>query len=424
MTRKILLLLSVVMFTPAFMTVCYAGEFNVDGRNITVTASGTGYTLTAARIDARRNAAQKALGFMMKAASLLRIIKRDENHDEEFSENIMLISRGIIAGNEEEIETHEDKENHIFTVTLRVSVKGDELLRGLTEREPEKYLTDGSSLVADAMRREQMKRESAAALTELLSAFPVGDYVRVSAVEAGNFDIKNETLNLNLKLTFDRRKYFNEAVPSITSLLDYAADARITDIPFMLPSEQSDNDTVTIRPSQDIRTMKEYRALMGIERENRIIKDAGYANIYVQTRNYYFNAYRINHDAFIELVNNLFTSKGSDNNFMAMNGNAEVKVNIISREGMNVLALSELIDISNIMYFMNTDGNALFQNMTDNISDERQCALFILPAFGFDNGDNHSYVLCQNDNLEVPALKVSAENLIGSYTKSSIVFKR
>ena len=424
MTRKILTLFLTLLCVIMFMNVCYAGELNIDGKNIIVTATGTGSTLTAARTDARKNAAQKALGFVMQAASLLRIINRNENHNEEFNENILLISRGIIAGHEEELETHEDKENNIFTVTVRVSITGDELLRGLTEREPEKYLTDGSSIVAGAMRREQMKHESAAALTELLSSFPVGDYVRVSAVDAGNFDIKNETLNMNLKLTFDRKKYFSEAVPSIISVLDYVSEAKMNDIPFMIPSEHSDDDTVIMNLPQDIRTMKEYRALMNIERENRIIKSSGYANIYVQTRNYYFNAYKINHDSFIELVNNLFASEGNNNNFMAMRGNAKLNVNITSREGLNVFSLSEITDISNIMYFMNTDDNALFQNMTDNISDERYCALFIIPAFGFDNGANHSYVLCQNDNLELPELKVSAENLIGSYTKSSIEFKR
>ena len=424
MTRKILTLFLTLLCVIMFMNVCYAGELNIDGKNIIVTATGTGSTLTAARTDARKNAAQKALGFVMQAASLLRIINRNENHNEEFNENILLISRGIIAGHEEELETHEDKENNIFTVTIRVSITGDELLRGLTEREPETHLTDGSSIVAGAMRREQMKHESAAALTELLSSFPVGDYVRVSAVDAGNFDIKNETLNMNLKLTFDRKKYFSEAVPSIISVLDYVSEAKMNDIPFMIPSEHSDDDTVIMNLPQDIRTMKEYRALMDIERGNRIIKSSGYANIYVQTRNYYFNAYRINHDSFIELVNNLFASEGNNNNFMAMRGNAKLNVNITSREGLNVFSLSEITDISNIMYFMNTDDNALFQNMTDNISDERYCALFIIPAFGFDNGANHSYVLCQNDNLELPELKVSAENLIGSYTKSSIEFKR
>ena len=93
---------------------------------------------------------------------------------------------------------HEDSERNLFTVTIRVKVKGDELLRGLIQREPERISADGSSIVAGAIRREQMKIESASALTELLSSFPVGDYVRVSALNEGSFDIKTDTLKLNL----------------------------------------------------------------------------------------------------------------------------------------------------------------------------------------------------------------------------------
>ena len=418
MTRKILLL--IIIFTLTVIHECNAGEFTVEGNDIIVTATGTGHTLNEARIDARRNASQKALGFITQAHSLLKILNRSEN----VHERIMLITRGIIAGNEEELERHEDKERKIFTVTIRVKVRGDELLRGLIQREPEKLSADGSSIVAGAMRREQMKTESVSALTELLSSFPVGDYVKVSTSDAGNFDIKTDTLNMNLNLTFDRTRYFNEAVPAILSVLDYVSEARITDIPFILPSELADDGTITIRPSQDIRTLKDYRILMGIESHNRIIRGAGYANIYVQTRNYYFNAYRISHEAFIELVKNIFVSGINMNHFMRMNGISELSMKITNRDGMNVFTMSAATDITNIMYFMNTDDDTLLHDHKDNISDERQCALFILPAFGFDNGTNNSYVLCRNDSAELPNVKISADNLMGSSANSYIIFRR
>ena len=117
------------MFSMSFISSCFA-----DNDNITVTASGTGHTLNAARIDARRNAAQKALGFMMQSSSLLNVM----NQNVKLEENILLLTRGIIAGHEEELDVHEDSERNLFTVTIRVKVKGDELLRGLIQRKPER----------------------------------------------------------------------------------------------------------------------------------------------------------------------------------------------------------------------------------------------------------------------------------------------
>lgn len=411
MTRKFFAF--IIVFIISFTSLCYADD------NITITSIGTGYTLNAARIDARRNAAQKALGFIMQSSSRMNIT----NENVKLSEKIMLITRGITSGHEEELDVHEDKESNMFTVTLRVSIRGDELLRGLIHTESEKISADVSGLIAGALRHEQMKNETVSALTELLNSIPLGDYVRVKRSNAGHFDIKTGTLNLNLSLIFDREKYFNEAVPSIIAVLDYIADSRIIDVPFMLPSEYLDERTVIMNPSVNIQTLKEYRELMGIERGNRTIIDSGYANIYVQTRNYYFNAYRINHEAFIELVKNIFEER--DKNFMNMKGEAKLNVSITDRNGMNVFTMSaEISDLHNIMYFMNTDDNALFQNMADNISDERQCALFIFPAFGFDNGPNHSYVLCQEDKCELPITGVSAENLIGGLLTSSVEFRR
>ena len=112
------------------------------------------------------------------------------------------------------------------------------------------------------------------------------------------------------------------------------------------------------------------------------------------------------------------------NHFMRMNGISELSMKITNRNGMNVFTMSAATDITNIMYFMNTDDDTLLHDHKDNISDERQCALFILPAFGFDNGANNSYVLCRNDSAELPNVKISADNLMGSSASSYIIFRR
>ena len=427
--RKKIIIFCVAIANLIIASFCSANQIYIDGNNVVVEASGKGRTLTAAKINARRDAAQKALGFMLQGTTFFETLTKNGHNEQKFEEKVLRLTRAFIASGEEELSRNEDEKRHIFSVTLRVRVSGSELLNGLLQKAPEKSSVDGASLVVDAISREQWKKEVSDALIELLYAFPIADYVRVKAVNKGDFDIKNEELKLNVNFKFDRERYFNEAVPSIISVLDYVSDARICDVPFLMPFEQLKDGSVSMTPSQNIRNIGQYLKLMEIENGNRIIKTSGYANIYVQTRDYYFNAYRVAPEAFIELVKTLFIydDRGT---FNGMRGNAELVINFMNESGKLVPSKPAGIkNMRNIMFFMNTPAPSAFSWMSRNdLSDERQNALFIFPAFGFDDEQGKNYVLYQEESAELPPIKVSAEELLnlgnGSSAQCSITIKR
>lgn len=422
-----LFVISVALLNFTHFTAC-ASQLRVDGNSLIVEASGRGRTMTAAKIDARRNAAQQALGFMLEGTTLFETLSENGRNESKLEEKILRLTRAFIAEGEEELSRSEDEKRHIFSVTLRVRVSGAELLNGLLRKGPERSDIDGASLVGKAIAYEQRKKETANALIELMTAFPVADYVRVKAVNAGNFDIKKQELKLNVNFKFDRARYFSEAVPSIVSVLDYVSEARISDVPFLMPSENLNDGIASITPSENIRTIGQYLKLMEVNDGNRVIKDSGYANIYVQTRDYYFNAYRVIPEAFRELVYGLFESDGRGN-FTGMKGNAELIINFTNESGRLVPSKPAGIkNLRNIMFFMNTPEPSMFSWISRNdLSNEIGNAVFILPAFGFDEGQGREYVLYQEENAELPAVKVAAEELLnlgrGSSAQCSIVIK-
>ena len=426
MNKKIFFTVCVFILT-SFVE-CNAEPF-IDGQSVVVEASGRGRTLTAAKINARRNAAQQALGFMLEGTSLFETLNKNGQNEQKLEEKILRITRAFISSGEEELSRKEDEKRHIFSVTLRVRVSGAELLNGLLQKGPEKTQIDGASLVGEAIAREQWKQEVSEALIELLAAFPIADYVRVKADAVGGFDIKNQELKLNVNFRFDRERYFSEAVPAIISVLDYVSDARMSDVPFFLPIQNLSDGTASITPFQHIGTIEQYLKLMGIENKNRIINSEGYANIYVQTKDYYFNAYRVNHEAFKKLVNALFMFDSSGN-FIGMKGNATLKIDFVNENGKIVPSTSAGIkNIRSIMFFMNTPSQSMFSWMSKNdFSDETQNALFIFPAFSFDDGQSKNYVLYEEENALLPSVKASAEELLnlgsGSFAQCSIVITR
>ena len=395
----------------------------VDGDSIVAEAQGRGKTLTAAKIDARRSAAQLALGFLLEGTSMFAqtLDASSANNKRKLDERILRLSRAFIAAGEEELDRKEDDRTHIFSVALRVKVSGAELLNGLLHKPPEISRIDGASLVADAISRLNWQQEVASSSIELFNAFNLGDYVRVIAENDGGFDVKNERMNFNIKFMFDTARYFNEAVPSIVSVLDYISDFKIKDLPFNLPAAQA-----VIKLDEQVKTIAQYQKLLEIDKANRAVNNT-YANIYIQTDGNYFNAYRLNKDAFRQLAQSLFNS-----NLSGMKGRAELAIDFVNDAGRSVRARPAGIkNMTGIMFFMMTPPKSLFTWRGSNLlDDEAHCALLILPAFAFDNDNDsaHGFTLYREDTARLANVKVSAEELLtlgaGSSARCAIIMKR
>ena len=422
--KKVLLsaLLVVGMTFPAL------GEIlKSENGSLTVEASGRGRTLTAAKINARRDAARQALGFILEGTSLYTELTSDSGTTRTLSEKVIRLSRAFIGAGEQVLSQTEDN-RHIFSVTMRMNVSGSELLNGLMQKGAEKSSLDGLSMVASAMAREQWKNEVSGALAEVFGTFPVSDYLRVTAEPVGEFDIKSSELRLKLSMKFDRQRYFSEAVPQLLAVLDYVAEARMTDIPFILPAEQSDNDTITISPPDPVKTMRQYLRLMEMETENRSIRPSGSANVYIQTRDYYFNAYRVVPEAFGKMIEAVFKAD-SRGNLLTKQGFGELKIEIAGENGRTLpITPMNISNLNNIIFFMDTASLALHPWVVNmDLYDEQHHAIFILPAFGFENEDGRDFSLYQEENAELPPQKVSAEELMslgnGSVVQCSVVLK-
>ena len=382
----------------------------IDGDSIVVKAQGRGKTLTAAKIDARRSAAQTALGFMLEGTSILETVNSQKP---KLEERLLRLSRAFIAAGEEELELTEDDRTHIIRVTLRVKVSGAELLNGLLHKPPEISHIDGASLAASAISRLNWQKETAQSAIELFNAFKLGDYIRVTAQSGGDFDVKNERMNFNINFKFDESRYFSEVVPAIVSTLDYISDYKIKGLPFNLPVKQLEDAVFVSHQDLNVKTMAQYLKLLGIEKSNKIINNnAGSANIYIQTNKYYFNAYKLNQEAFNQLALSLF-----NRNLNGMKGRAELTIDFINDSGRRVqVKPAGIKNMTGIMFFVITPPASLFKSNLDLLNDEQRSAIIILPAFSF----NQDLILYQEDNARLANVKVSAEELLKLGSGSSV----
>lgn len=170
---------------------------------------------------------------------------RKDSQGKKLREAVLQISRGNTS-NERELSHSEENGKH--RVTLKVKIRGD-LLRGLLREDFSEAAVDGLSLVSRAQRREQWEKEVGDTLLEVISTFPVSQYIK----------------------------------------------GKIT----------------VVTPPQSITNIYQYLKLMRLEKQNQYIdtERGGFANMYILTSDYYFNAYRITPNAFIRLVEGLFVEK-------------------------------------------------------------------------------------------------------------------
>ena len=158
--------------------------------------------------------------------------------------------------------------------------------------------------------------------------------------------------------------------------------------------------------------MAQYLKLLGIEKSNKIINNAGPANIYIQTNNYYFNAYKLNQEAFNQLALSLF-----NRNLNGMKGRAELTIDFVNDSGRRVqVKPAGIKNMTGIMFFVITPPASLFKSNLDLLNDEQRSMIIILPAFSF----NQDLTLYQEDNARLVNVKVSAEELLKLGSGSSV----
>ena len=346
---------------------CFLLAFSNSLFALTVTATGKGRTISEAKINARINAAQQAIGFFIKSDTTFKSIYNGNNIQKNLQENILRITRSF-TNNEQELERHEDADRHTFTVTLRIDIQGSELLQGLSAGHKYNSYIDGAFLVADAISKQKWEQETSQALTELFTSFSADEYIITNTSANAPFDMKNNTLKLNLDFKFDREKYFSNAVPSFISVLDYATDFSFHGLPFVFNVNHSTNGAV-VNIEYDINSLARYAGFM-------LSNSCKGTNIFIQTKDCYFNAYSVNSKAFQSVIDCIQTFRPS----LAVKFFNEPDTSYISIDALDR-------NMNNIIFFFDAKLNSLF----------------IVPAFGYYNGNKKDFCLLYSlkDSLTV-----------------------
>lgn len=361
---------------------------------IVAEAEGTGTSEDQALADACRRAVQQAIGFLSKGTS------RSENGRTE--EHIVRLSRAFIEKYE---TTARREEQGRHTVSIRAWIRKENLLAGLLQKDPNRSVLDGVSLVTRAATREQQIQEAGELLIDIFRSIPLSHFVRCS-VEAGAFKAGAGKLKTAVHFRFDRDLYFSQTVPQLVSVLDYVSEASIRDVPFLLPLKGG--ETVTVEPPAFPDSLPRCRELMEMPNGNRYIDlpdGGGFANVYILTRNYYFNAYRLAPEAFARLMEALFRANRQGVLGGALFGQSVLNMDFKGNGEAVLLSHAEPLQLHNILLF--TDLHALKKSpwamKKNGPPDERSHALFILPAFGTLQGDDYLLLRADEAELEVKA---------------------
>ena len=396
MTRKTLLvrIFSVLCALVFSCTAAFAAPAAQEADTfITTDAEGTGASEEQALADARRRAVQQAIGFLSQGMT------RTQGGQTE--ENIVRLSRAFIEKYEVTAK-REEKGRH--TVSIRAWIRKENLLAGLLQKDPNRSVLDGVSLVTRAVTREQQVQEAGDILIDVFRLMPLSNFVRCST-EGTAFQSGSGKLKLGIHFTFDRDLFFAKAAPQLVSVLDYVSECSAKDVPFLFPLSGGDTVSVTLPVSVD--SLPRYRELMDLRDGNFYIDlpdGGGFANIYVLTRNYYFNAYRVAPEAFSRLVENLFRPDRQGMLDGRSLGKAGLKLEFKSGGGAVLLTHTEPLQLHNVLFFIDLPAlkKIPWSVRKHGPADERRHALFVLPAFGtLQDGD---YLLIRTDEaeLEIP----------------------
>ena len=357
---------------------------------VAVEAEGDGTSRDEAMRDARRNAVQQAVGLLSEGT--------DRVVDEKMSARVIQLSRAFIEKYEIKEERRESQRHH---VVLKAWIRKENLLEGLMQEDPDKSILDGKGLLTSALTREQQIQEAAEMLGECFASIPYANYVRCG-IEGDSFHASDGQLVLDVNFGFDREMYFSELVPQIVMILDYVAEASQKDVPFLFALKPG--NAVTVSPPSEISSLSEYLKLMELGEGNRYIDfpdSGGFANVYVLTKNYYFNCYRIPTESLSALMESLLRSEAGNRLGGKVFGEADLEILFRSKAGQSIHEHKEPLRLFNVMLFTDMKGlkRSPWPMGKQNTADERYHALFVLPALGTVQGDD--YLLIEKDRAHL-----------------------
>jgi hypothetical protein len=364
-------------------------------------SEGAGVTRDEALMDARRNAVQQAIGLVSKGVT--------QAIDGRVRENVLQLSRGFI----EKYELQEERqEGARWRVKIKAWIRKENLLAGLLQKDPDKSVLDGSGLITRASSREQQITEAAEMLVETLSSIPYENYVH-TAVGAEDLNSGKGELTLDVRFSFDRKRYFSDMTPLCASILDYIAESKQKDVPFLLNIEPG--DPAVVRPPSGMNDLSQYMALMEMKSENRYIdlpEGGGFANIYLLTKDYYFDCYRVPAEAFGLLLESLLQSERQGRLTGKVFGEADLKIAFKNKSGQLIYEHVEPLQLYNVMLFANLAGlrRSAYVKGKPHQLDEQRHALFILPRLGTIPGNAADYLLIESDTARI-SVKLSPRDI-------------
>jgi hypothetical protein len=366
-------------------------------------SSGAGASRAEALIDARRSAVQAAIGFVSKGMT--------QAVDGGIKEKIVQLSRAFIEKYE---ITKETQDKGKYFVSIKAWIRKESLIEGLTRYDPDRSAIDGTSLFAKSATREQQIREAADMLEECFNSIPIANYIHCAAI-GDNFSVREGKLDLEVRFSFDKDLYFSVLAPQFVTVLDYIAEAGLKDVPMafdIVPGEAV--------PPEKIASFSAYADLMEITDGNRYIDlpgVGGYANIYVMTRNYYFNCYRVPSESFAALMKSVLETDRRGRLSGGVFSEASLILAFRNKGGQKIAEHREPINMTNAMVFANTGGfkRAAYDPKNGGEPDEQNHSIFIMPFVGVYSNDKADYALVENDvaKLQIP-LKANELKLIDS----------
>ena len=359
---------------------------------IVAEGSGVGLTREEALLDARRNAVQQAVGVVSKG--MTKVI------DGRVTENIAQLSRAFIEKYDITDERRDAGRHH---VDIKAYIRRDSLMEGLVNYDPVKSSIDGISLFTKSATQEQQIREAADTLTEFFGSIPVSNYIRPAAA-SDTFSGRAGKLSLEIHFSFDRELYYSVLAPQMATVLNYVSTAGRRDVPMFF--ETGEKDRIPPPPPE---SMSDILNLMEASGGNRIIEVpgvGGYANIYLATKNYYFDCYRVHPEAFAKVLERAFTQDRQGRLEGGAFGGEELVISFRGKGGVQIKEYRQKISLTNAITFANAKGikKSPYAPKKGEPPDERYHSIFIVPYMGVYSAKDADYILIENDTavIEVP----------------------
>jgi hypothetical protein len=271
---------------------------------------------------------------------------------------------------------------------------------------------DGAGLFTKAMSREQQIAEAAEMLLETFDSIPYENYIHV-AVGGKELSIKEDSVALDVRFSFDRERYFSQLVPLLASILGYIAESWQKDIPFLLDLQPG--DPVVVTPPLGMNSLSQYLNLMEMTGANRYIDlpgGGGFANIYLLTKDYYFDSYRVPAEVFALLMENLLRAERQGRLSGKMFEEADLKIAFKNKGGQLVFEHTQPLQLYNVTLFTNLAGlkQSPYMKGKPNQLDEQHHAIFVLPRLGTIQGNAADYLLIESETGSISA-KISPQDV-------------